>query len=194
MIYRFKIKFEEDDDFIGIVEVNVKQSVFHFHDIMQKALGFNKKQPAALYTSNDNWKPLKEIEIPADYLDIIEKESKLPSLSQYIIDPYQKFIYMADKENEWILEVELMRIAESNSKHTYPRIVRIEGVPPRQFIADPIIDDEDSSAGLDIDLSMPPQQSQSSLENKADSIDLNLEDFPDIGNIDEIDFSEEVDE
>lgn len=201
MIYRFKVKFEEDDDFIAVIETSVKQSFYHMHDIIQEAIGFNKKQEASMYTSNDNWKPLKEFEIPTNYAELIADGSALPSISKFIIDPYQKFLYLADKENEWILEIELMKIDQSVDGQSYPRIVRTEGFPPKQFIAQPIPDDEMEDAPEFEIPSMPsledPIPKAPSSEKKKDNEsaeDFNLDDFPDLDEIDELDLSDEMDE
>jgi hypothetical protein len=195
MLYRFKVKFEDEDDFIAVIETSVKQSFYHLHDIIQEAIGFNKKQEAAIYTSNDNWKPLKEFNIPNNYQELIDKGEVIPSISKFIKDPYQRFLYVADKTNEWILEIELMKIDASNDKEAYPRIVRTEGFPPKQFVADPIADDDEES-GLELPLpdQMPdlstPNDSKS--ENTSGEFDLNS--FPDLGDIDDLDFSDELNE
>lgn len=199
MLYRFKVKFEDDDDFIAVIETSVKHSFYHLHDIIQEAIGFNKKEDAIIYTSNDNWKPLKEFAIPKNYEELISEGGIIPSISKFIIDPYQRFLYVADKRNEWILEVELMKIDSSNPKHSYPRIVRSEGFAPKQFIADPIADDDEESG---LDMSAPSQLPDLDLsknapaggdkENIESEFDLNA--FPDLGDIDDLDFSDEVDE
>ncbi|MDB4347060.1 plasmid pRiA4b ORF-3 family protein [Bacteroidia bacterium] len=194
MIYRFKIRFEDEEDFVSIVEVNTKHSFFHLHDIMQTAIGFNKKQDASIFTSNDNWKPLKEFSIPSNYNELIEKGEKLPLISAHIFDPYQKFIYIADKENEWVLEVELMRIADDEQNVKYPNVKRTEGFPPRQFVAEPIIDDEPSADIVDELAAMPSFDSivPNLDKDKTKTENSELDEFPDLGDIDEIDFSEEL--
>ena len=186
MIYRFKIRFQDEEDFVSVIEVSTKHSFYHLHDIMQTAIGFNKKQDAAVYTTNDNWKPLKEFSIPSNYQELIKKGEKLPLISSHIFDPYQKFLYVADKENEWILEVELLKIADDEKGKSYPNIVRTEGFAPRQFIAQPILDEEESSS----DKSTEPQAVPKAPSLK-DEEEMNLEDFPDLGDIDELDFSED---
>lgn len=194
MIYRFKIRFEDEEDFVSIVEVSTKHSFYHLHDIMQTAIGFNKKQEASIFTSNDNWKPLKEFNIPLNYNELINKGEKIPLISSHVFDPYQKFLYVADKANEWILEVELMRITDEEKNTSYPNIKRTEGFPPRQFVADPIIDDEPEAEVASDHFAMPSLDSIiPNLENEKEKAEPSeLDNFPDLGDIDEIDFSEEL--
>jgi len=205
MIYRFKIRFEDEEDFVSVVEVSTKHSFYHLHDIMQTAIGFNKKQEAAIFTANDNWKPIKEIPIPSNYFSILQENGKIPLISTHIFDPYQKFVYVADRENEWVLEVELMKIADDEAKVTYPNIKRTEGFPPRQFIADLIIDDESSADQPDTEPPAMPSfdklsaaladdkpANESTEKSESATEEPSLEDFPDLGDIDELDFSEEV--
>ena len=192
MIYRFKIRFEDEEDFLSVVEVSTQHSFYHLHDIMQTAIGFNKKQEAAIFTTNDNWKPLKEISIPSDYTEAIHIGESLPLISKHIFDPYQKFLYLADKANEWVLEVELMRIDNDEPKVVYPRVKRTEGFAPSQFVAAPIIDDADVPKEDFGELPPMPNMEPNKEEINLESNDLNLNEFPDLGDIDEIDFSEEV--
>lgn len=186
MIYRFKIRFEDEEGFLSVVEVSTKHSFYHLHDVMQTAIGFNKKQDAAIYTSNDNWKPIKEFNIPANYQELIKQGEKLPLISSHIFDPYQKFLYVADKENEWLLEVELLKIADDEKDKAYPNVVRTEGFAPRQFVAQPILDDEESNTDQSPEPNAVPTEPA-----HHDEIEMNLEDFPDLGDIDELDLSED---
>lgn len=190
MIYRFKIKFDEEEDFNAVLEVEATHSFYHLHNIAQEAIGFDKKQTALFYTANDSWKALKEIPIESDFADVINKNGSMPLIGQYINQPFQKFIYVADKENEWVLECELVLLTEGVKGKKYPSIVRTEGYAPRQFIAEPILDDEEEllkeeeePTAFDFESIIPKASS--------DNDDLSLEDFPDLEDIDELDFSDE---
>ncbi len=195
MIYRFKLKFEEDEDFTCLVDVDTKQSFYHLHDIAQEAIGFNKKEEASFFTSNDNWKPLKEIAIPQDYAAKIQAAEPLPGISKHIIDPYQKFIYLADKKHEWVLEVELVKITDAEKGKSYPSIFRKEGFAPRQFIVQPtgnddVADTPELPEPQKADLGT--EQPSANKTGNADESSVSLDDFPDLGDIEDLDFSDEL--
>ncbi len=139
MVYRFKIWFEHMDDIIRWIDIKPSQTFFDFHEAIQDAIGFDKKELASFYVSDSKWKRLFEIMLE-DMTDGNEQdEDALPvvlmksaHLRDYVNDPHQRFVYVTDYLANWTLNVELLSIEESSSSMSYPCVFRSEGKAPRQ--------------------------------------------------------------
>ena len=139
MIYRFKIWFEEMEDIIRWIDIKPSHSFLDFHNAIQDAIGFDKKELASFYISDDKWKKHMEISVEdmnmghdgGDSEDpvILMKDSRL---RDWINDPHQRFIYVTDYLANWTLFCELQMIADEQPKKEYPLLYKSEGKAPRQ--------------------------------------------------------------
>ncbi len=138
MVYRFKVWFENNDEVIRWLDIKPSQTFLDFHNAIQDAIGFDKKELASFYISDGKWKRMFEIMLE-DMTDGDENEDALPvvtmnqaKLRDYINDPHQRFIYVTDYLANWTLLIELLSIEESSKDLIYPRLFRSEGKAPRQ--------------------------------------------------------------
>lgn len=138
MVYRFKVWFENNDEVIRWIDIKPSQTFLDFHNAIQDAIGFDKKELASFYISDSKWKRLFEIMLE-DMTDGDDNEDALPvvtmnqaKLRDYINDPHQRFIYVTDYLANWTLLIELLSIEESSKDLIYPRLFRSEGKAPRQ--------------------------------------------------------------
>lgn len=138
MVYRFKIWFENQEDIIRWVDAKPSTTFFDFHNAIQDAIGFDKKELASFYVSDAKWKRLFEIMLE-DMSDNEGSEDEIPvilmqnaKLREYVNDPHQRFIYVSDYLANWTLNIELLSIADSDPKLTYPNLFKSEGKAPRQ--------------------------------------------------------------
>jgi hypothetical protein len=138
MVYRFKIWFEHQDDIIRWIDVKPSTTFFDFHNAIQDAIGFDKKELASFYVSDNKWKRLFEIMLE-DMSESGQSDDDLPvilmknaKLREYVNDPHQRFIYVTDYLANWTLFCELISIADTNDKLTYPNLFKSEGKAPRQ--------------------------------------------------------------
>lgn len=138
MVYRFKVWFENNDEVIRWIDIKPSQTFLVFHNAIQDAIGFDKKELASFYISDSKWKRLFEIMLE-DMTDGDDNEDALPvvtmnqaKLRDYINDPHQRFIYVTDYLANWTLLIELLSIEESSKDLIYPRLFRSEGKAPRQ--------------------------------------------------------------
>jgi len=138
MIYRFKIWFEDMEDIVRWIEIKPSHTFLDFNNIIQAAIGFDNKELASFFVSDDRWRRISEVKKakPTGDTDItgnanapLMSETKLRTC---VNDPHQRFIYVFDYNAQWTLLCELISIEESNEKQAYPRIYRNEGKAPRQ--------------------------------------------------------------
>ena len=137
MIYRFKVWFEEDEDIVRWIDVQSTNTFLDFHNCILDSIGFDKKEPASFYMSDDNWK--KRLEVTLVDMGLEESDQAEPKplmkdarMRDYVNDPHQRFVYVYDFIQMWTLFCELTQILEDEKGKTYPNIFRSSGKAPRQ--------------------------------------------------------------
>jgi hypothetical protein len=135
-VYKFKVSFEEYDDVYRMIEIKSVQTFEDFHKAILNAIGFDQKQMASFYMSNDTWKKGQEITLE----DMTEDEQKpIPTmrqskLSAYIADPHQKILYVYDFIEVWAFQIELVGIdAKEKPNAKYPLCSKSVGLAPKQY-------------------------------------------------------------
>jgi len=139
-VYKFKVAFEDYEDIFRVIEVKSTQTFFELHKAILDSIGFDQKQMASFYMSNDSWKRFQEVTLEdMSDADDDESEKKLPImaksiLADYIIDPHQKMIYIYDFIELWTLHVELTGIEiKDKAGVKYPVCTKTAGLAPKQF-------------------------------------------------------------
>ena len=139
MVYRFKVWFDDMDDIVRWIEIRPSHTFMDFHNIIQEAIGFDNKEAASFFVSDDRWRKISEIkkEKPAHAEGDLTGNLDASLMADVKIrtcvnDPHQHFIYIFDYNVQWTLMCELISIEASSDKHDYPRVYRTEGKPPRQ--------------------------------------------------------------
>jgi hypothetical protein len=138
MIYRFKVWFDDIEDVLRLIDIKPSHTFLDFHNIIQEAIGFDKKELASFYISDDKWRKLMEISIEDmtsgedqdnQNISVLMKDSRM---RDFINDPHQRFVYVTDYMANWTLFCELQAIADDQPKKEYPLVYRSEGKAPRQ--------------------------------------------------------------
>jgi hypothetical protein len=150
-VYRFRVSFEDHDDVYRDIEIRSNQTFEDLHCIIQSAINFDALKPASFIMSNDYWIKGQEISLHPKQ----DREGKtLPAmaeakLSEYIVDPHQKIIYVYDYDANWNLQIELIKLLPAaDEKRNYPVCVKSNGEAPKQYTiinvpkATPAIEDE----------------------------------------------------
>jgi hypothetical protein len=138
MIYRFKVWFEDLEDIVRWIDIKPSHNFLDFHNIIQEAIGFDKKEFSSFYISDDKWR--KHMEISLEDMKMSEEnDTEIPSvlmkdsrLRDFINDPHQRFVYVTDFMANWTLFCELLSINDEQAKKDYPLLYKSEGKAPRQ--------------------------------------------------------------
>ncbi len=135
-IYRFKVSFE-DYDVSREIDIRSIQTFEDLHRIIHTSLNYNTEVASSFYISNDQWIKGTEITIlPNEKRQ--EKQVALMKnsrLNNFIEDPHQKFYYISNFDRPFDLHIELIRILKlAENSEAYPKIVKINGEAPKQFI------------------------------------------------------------
>ncbi len=135
-VYKFSVTFEDYDDVYREIEIKSSQTFEDLHKAIQDSIGFDNKQLASFYMSNDMWRKGREITL----MDMNEENEEAPKsimksckLADFIEDPHQKIIYVFDFMAMWNFMVELMKIQPDNAKVKYPICSKSVGVAPKQY-------------------------------------------------------------
>ncbi len=138
MVYRFKVWFEEIEDVVRWIEIKPSHSFQQFHTIIQESIGFDNKELASFFVSDNQWRRISEIILSKSDKDdsgIGNLDAPLMSetkLRMLVNDPHQRFIYVFDYSALWTFQCELIGIEEHNDKYAYPRVYKSLGKSPRQ--------------------------------------------------------------
>lgn len=138
-VYRFKVTFEDYDDIYRVIEIKSSQTFFDFHKAILEAIGFDNKQLASFFMSNDSWKKGQEITLEDMTADEEDPALRVPTmkksvLQDYIDDPHQKMIYVYDYLEMWTLLIELIGIEmKEKPGQKYPVCTKSVGPAPKQY-------------------------------------------------------------
>jgi len=138
MVYRFKVWFEDIEDVARWIDIKPSHTFLDFHNAIQEAIGFDKKEFSSFFISDDHWRKLFEITLEDMQMDGGEESLNASSLMKdarlrdYINDPHQRFVYITDFVANWSLLCELAGIYDEAPKKEYPLVYRVEGKAPRQ--------------------------------------------------------------
>ncbi|MES2690184.1 MAG: hypothetical protein V4658_07255 [Bacteroidota bacterium] len=138
-VYKFKISFEDYDDTFRMIEIKSSQTFLELHKAILDSIGFDQKQMASFYMSNDTWKKEQEITLEDMSDDNDDKSVPIPTmkdsrLNMFINDPHQKIIYVYDFMAMWTMLIELTGIDIKEKAGTkYPLLAKSVGLAPKQY-------------------------------------------------------------
>ena len=152
--YKFRLLFDDVDDFVRDYEILAEQSFKDLHDaIIESIAGLDGKELASFYICDGRWEKQKEITLidmdmneNSSFSD--EKEENFEPkaimsesvLSDFIDDPHQKLIYEYNFLNINTFYLELVKTFESDGKAKYPRCTHSVGEMPKT--TDQLLDED----------------------------------------------------
>jgi len=143
--YKFRLLFDDVEDFVRDYEILATQTFKDFHDTIVKSIaGLDGQELASFYICDGRWDKKQEITLIDMNLDddsnpFGEKEEKnIPKeimsksvLRNFIDDPHQRLIYEYNFLNISTFYIELLKTFESDEKVKYPRCVHSAGEMPK---------------------------------------------------------------
>jgi len=148
-VYKFKVLFENQEDFVREIEILPSQTFEDFHDILLESTGLNGEELASFYICNSGWRKLKEITL-LDMSEETEEEEveedeekmrkKIPTftmnnaiLKKFIDDPHQRMLYVYDFIDLKTFYIELSKIVSYTAPGTsFPRCTKSIGDLPNK--------------------------------------------------------------
>jgi hypothetical protein len=166
--YRFRLLYEEQDDFLRDIEIKPGQTFKQFHDIILNSVEIEGNELASFFICDPGWNKQTEItlidmgvkEPDVDFDDDDRKPVNVPipvkimddvKIREVIDDPHQRILFEYNFLNPRVFFIELLKIVDADPKKVYPLCVKKEGtltptVLPNflSFLDDP---DEDAMLG-----------------------------------------------
>ena len=135
-VYRFRILFEDVEDFYRDIEIMSTSTFEDFHKAIMQSIDITGNEFASFYICDSKWNRKKEIAVE-DMSDEGEEVENAPlvmskcKLADYIDDPHQRLIYIYDFLTMNEFYIELSKIIPADKKVKYPRCVRKSGMLPK---------------------------------------------------------------
>ena len=166
--YRFRLLYDEQEDFLRDIEIKPGQTFRDFHDVIVSSVGIEGQELASFFVCDRKWNKQKEITLinmmdPSENQAVIQDDEDAPvkvqipvlvmdevKLRDVIEDPHQRFLYEYDFLSPRIFFIELMRILDADESKTYPLCVRKEGTLAKAVTPsfESFLDDPDEEAML----------------------------------------------
>ena len=160
--YKFKISFDEVEDFERNIEILPSDNFESFHQILYDSIGLNGHELASFSICDAKWNKKQEITL-IDMLDDHETftpdydeeeefstSSHIPKfimketiLKDFITDPHQHIMYEYDFINPKVFYIELLKTLPLKENAVYPRCTLSVGEMPKTDTFAPSIDSDE---------------------------------------------------
>jgi hypothetical protein len=166
-VYRFRLLFEEQEDFLRDIEIKPGQTFKDFHDIILQSVDIESNELASFFICDPGWSKQREITlidmgVKTPDTDFDEDDGKPVSvpipvmimddvkIREVIEDPHQRMLFEYNFLNPTTFFIELMKIVEGDPKKVYPICVKKEGTMTPTATPDflSFLDDPDEEAML----------------------------------------------
>ena len=148
--YKFKVFYDEVEDFVRDVDVLANSNFEDFHLFLYQCLGLQGNEFAAFSICDQKWNKQKEItlmdtseeeemtETPEyDDEDSFSTKSRLPRfvmkdaiLKDFITDPHQHILYEYDFIDPKTFYIEFQKVAQTEHPEEFPRCTYQKGALP----------------------------------------------------------------
>lgn len=169
--YKFKVFYDEVEDFVRDVDVLANTNFEDFHLFLYKCLGLQGNEFAAFSICDQKWNKQKEItlmdtsEEDEDFEspeyeeeDSFSTKSRLPKfvmkdaiLKDFITDPHQHILYEYDFMDPKTFYIEFQKVAQTDKPDEFPRCTFQKGVMPVRLTAKDLPQPEVDEASLLLD-------------------------------------------
>lgn len=169
--YKFKVFYDEVEDFVRDVDVLANTNFEDFHLFLYQCLGLQGNEFAAFSICDQKWNKQKEItlmdtsEEDEDFEnpeyeeeDSFSTKSRLPKfvmkdaiLKDFITDPHQHILYEYDFMDPKTFYIEFQKAAQTEKPDEFPRCTYQKGVIPVRLTAKDLPHPEVDEASLLLD-------------------------------------------
>ncbi|NLJ83205.1 MAG: plasmid pRiA4b ORF-3 family protein [Bacteroidales bacterium] len=149
-VYKFRLLFDDVEDFVRDYEILAKQTFKDFHQcIIDSIQGLNPEELASFYICDRKWNKRNEITLMDMSIDQDDEEEELRDeeegevqptitmdearISDFIDDPHQRIIYEHDFLNIRTFYIELLKSYEAKPDKTYPVCIHSSAELPLKY-------------------------------------------------------------
>lgn len=145
-LYRFRLLYEEQEDFLRDYDILASQTFLDFHDIIKDTVELKGNELASFFICDRNWRKKKEITLinmniddagEPDEDDDDERSGRTPKMPTFemgtvkikeiIDDPHQRLLFEYDFLNPKTFYIELIKIINADINESYPKCIKSVG-------------------------------------------------------------------
>lgn len=148
-MYKIRVILDTKEDVIRTILVDEKINLEDLHLYIAKAFGFEGKEMASFYRTDEEWNQGEEIPLfnMAEAGEAISMQSC--TLNQTLTKENEKLIYVYDFLNMWTFYVDVVEISEEK-REDLPQTILSVGKIPNEAPEKNFVAEEDESSESDI--------------------------------------------
>ncbi|MFM7721553.1 MAG: IS1096 element passenger TnpR family protein [Bacteroidota bacterium] len=132
-LFKFRVIIDTEQDVFRDIEIETDSNFDALHKAVLDAFDFEEGEMASFYLSDDEWS--KGLEISLMDMGGVDEDSLSMSttiLSDMVMKPGDKILYVYDFMRMWIFYIELMEVKKDKPSTIYPRVALAFGDAPSQ--------------------------------------------------------------
>jgi hypothetical protein len=132
-LFKFRVIIDTEQDVFRDIEIETESNFDALHKALLDAFDFEQGEMASFYLSDEEWS--KGLEISLMDMGGVDEDSLSMSttiLSDMVMKPGDKILYVYDFMRMWIFYIELMEVKKDKPSTIYPRVALAFGDAPSQ--------------------------------------------------------------
>lgn len=132
-LFKLRVIMDTEQDVFRDIEIETESNFDSLHKALLDAFDFEQGEMASFYLSDEEWS--KGLEISLMEMGGVDDDSLSMSttiLSDMIMKPGDKILYVYDFMRMWIFYIELMEVKKDKPSTIYPRVALVFGDAPSQ--------------------------------------------------------------
>ena len=132
-LFKFRVIMDTEKDVFRDIEIETESNFDSLHKAVLDAFDFEQGEMASFYLSDEEWS--KGLEISLMDMGGVDEDSLSMSttiLSDMVMKPGDKILYVYDFMRMWIFYIELVEVKKDKPSTIYPRVALAFGDAPSQ--------------------------------------------------------------
>ncbi len=132
-LFKFRVIMDTEEDVFRDIEIETESNFDSLHKALLDAFDFEQGEMASFYLSDEEWS--KGLEISLMDMGGVDEDSLSMSttlLSDMVMKPGDKILYVYDFMRMWIFYIELIEVKKDKPSTIYPRVALAFGDAPSQ--------------------------------------------------------------
>lgn len=132
-LFKFRVIMDTEQDVFRDIEIETESNFDALHKAVLDAFDFEQGEMASFYLSDEEWS--KGLEISLMDMGGVDEDSLSMTttiLSDMVMKPGDKILYVYDFMRMWIFYIELMEVKKDKPSTIYPRVALAFGDAPSQ--------------------------------------------------------------
>lgn len=132
-LFKFRVIIDTEHDVFRDIEIETESNFDSLHKAVLDAFDFEQGEMASFYLSDEEWS--KGLEISLMDMGGVDEDSLSMSttiLSDMVMKPGDKILYVYDFMRMWIFYIELVEVKKDKPSTIYPRVALAFGDAPSQ--------------------------------------------------------------